>query len=228
MRKSLVILEGRGGGARRGCANPPDVYMYTLLHRHYQHPSAWAETPQTTPFYIDIFYISHHNRDLKRKTRTGFKFDFFSRILKKSNPGRLHCIFSPEKLAQLFLLKKVSKFSHERLDTNLFPFPLKLVVEWWRLSRFPAKMTLAHARAILKNLVLEVVLFLESKAKVSIISQVPNHSPPLGSSSIYNGDGSANVTQKENSRYFKPLAIYSISLSNIGEFFCSLILHDCK
>ena len=82
-------------------------------------------------------------------------------------------------------------------------------------------MTLAHARALLENLVLEVVLFLESKAKVSIISQVPNHSPPLGSSSFYDGDGSANVTQKENSRCFKPLGIYSISLSNIGEFFCS-------
>ena len=86
----------------------------------------------------------------------------FSRILKKSNPGRLHCtFFPPEKLAQLFLLKKVLKFSHERLDTNLFPFPLKLVVESRRLSRFPAKMTLAHARALLENLVLEVVLFLD-------------------------------------------------------------------
>ena len=30
----------------------PEVYMYTLLHRHYQHPSASAETPQTTPFLL--------------------------------------------------------------------------------------------------------------------------------------------------------------------------------
>ena len=203
--------------------------MYTLLHRHYQHPSAWAETPQTTPFYINIFYISHHNRDLERRTRTGFKFDFFfSPILKNPTPEGFIVVFSLEKLAQLFLLKKVLKFSHERLDTNLFLFPLKLVVEWWRLSRFSVKMTLACARALLKNLVLEVVLFLESKAKVSIISQVPNHSPPLGSSSIYDGDGSANVTQKENSRCFKPLGIYSISLSNFGEFFCCWILNDCK
>ena len=203
--------------------------MYTLLHCHYQHPSAWAETPQTTPFYIDIFYISHHNRDLERRTRTGFKFDFFFAYSQKIQPRKASLyFFSPYKLAQLFLLKKVLKFSHERLDTNLSPFPLKLVVEWWRLSRFPAKMTLAHARALLKNLVLEVFLFLESKAKVSIISQVPNHSPPLGSFSIYDGDGSANVTQKENSRCFKPLGIYSISLSNVGEFFCCWILNDCK
>ena len=76
-------------------------------------------------------------------------------------------------------------------------------------------MTLAHARVILKNLVLEVVLVLESKAKVSII-QVPNHSRSSGSSRINDGDGSANITQKENSRCFKPLGIYSISLSNIG------------
>ena len=215
-------------GAGRGCANAPEVYMYTLLHRHYQHPSAWAETPQTTPFYIDIFYISHHNRDLERRTRTGFKFDFFFRLFSRnSTPEGFIVFFSPEKLAQLFLLKKVSKFSHERLDTNLFPFPLKLVVEWWRLSRFPAKMTLAHARALLENLVLEVVLFLESKAKVSIISHIPNHSPSSGSSSIYDGDGSPNVTQKDNSRCFKPLAIHSISLSNIGEFFSSWILNDC-
>ena len=81
-------------------------------------------------------------------------------------------------------------------------------------------MTLTHARAFLENLVLEVVLVLECKAKVSII-QVPNHSPSLGSSSIYDGDGSANVTQKENSRCFKLFGVYSISLSNVGEFFCS-------
>ena len=31
--------------------------------------------------------------------------------------------------------------------------------------------------------------------KVSVI-QVPNHSPSLGSSSIYDGNGSVNVTQK--------------------------------
>ena len=42
-----------------------------------------------------------------------------------------------------------------------------LVVEWQRLSLFPAKMTLVHERALLKyweNLVLVVVLVPESKA----------------------------------------------------------------
>ena len=58
---------------------------------------------------------------------------------------------------------------------------------------FSFYVTLTHPRALLENLVLEVVLFLESKAKVSII-QVPNHSPSLGSSSIYDGNGSVNVT----------------------------------
>ena len=44
-------------------------------------------------------------------------------------------------------------------------FSLKLVVEWRRLPRFPAKMALVYARALLsieKNLVPVVVLVLES------------------------------------------------------------------
>ena len=48
---------------------------------------------------------------------------------------------------------------------------LKLVVEWRRLPRFPAKMTLPHARALLyysENLVLVVVLVLESKGLLII------------------------------------------------------------
>ena len=104
--------------------------MYTLLHRHYQHPSASAETPQTTPFHIDLFCISHHNRDLEWRPRTGFKFDFLLVFLKRQGfivKGFI-VLFSQEKLARLFLLKKVLKFCHERLDTNLFPFPLKLIV----------------------------------------------------------------------------------------------------
>ena len=52
----------------------PEVYMYTLLHRHYQHPSASAETPQTTPFHIDIFYISHHDRDLQPRKASLYFF----------------------------------------------------------------------------------------------------------------------------------------------------------
>ena len=47
-----------------------------------------------------------------------------------------------------------------------------------------SRQTDAASRAsFLENLVFEVFLFLESKAKVSII-QVPNHSPSVGSSSI--------------------------------------------
>ena len=127
------------GGMLAPCTLPPrsasEMFMYTLLHRHYQHPSAWAETPQTTPFHIDLFCISHHNRDLEWRPRTGFKFDFLRIFLKNPTPEGFIVVFLPEKLAQLFLLK----FSHERFDTNLFPFPLKLVVEWRRLSRFPAE-----------------------------------------------------------------------------------------
>ena len=153
----------------------PEVYMYTLHHRHYQHPSASAETPQTTPFHIDLFCISHHNRDLEWRPRTGFKFDFLRVFLKNPTPEGFIVLFSQEKLAGLFLLKKVLKFSHERLDTNLFPFPLKLVVEWRRLSRFPAKMTLAHARALLENLVLEVVLFLKLRSLLfKFLTTVPH------------------------------------------------------
>ena len=102
--------------------------MYTLFHRHYQHPSASAETPQTTPFHIDLFCISHHNRDLEWRPRMGFRFDFLRVFLRNPTPEGFIVLFSQEKLAGLFLLKKVLKFSHERLDTNLFPFPLKLIV----------------------------------------------------------------------------------------------------
>ena len=60
-------------------------------------------------------------------------------------------------------------------------------------------MTLAYARALLENLVLEVVLFLEFKAKVSII-QVPNHSPLLGSSRIYTTGTAAQTSHKKRIR----------------------------
>ena len=220
MRKSLVILEGARTPLRCTCTH----FFIVIISILRPEPRLLKLLLSTSIFFISATAIETlsggQGRDLS--------LIFFSPVLKNPTPEGFIVVFSLEKLAQLFLLKKVLKFSHERLDTNLFPFPLKLVVEWWRLLRFPAKMTLAHARALLENLVLEVVLFLESKAKVSIISQVPNHSPPLGSSSFYDGDGSANVTQKENSRCFKPLGIYSISLSNFGEFFCCWILNDCK
>ena len=60
-------------------------------------------------------------------------------------------------------------------------------------------MMLAHARALLENLVLEVVLFLEFKAKVSVI-QVPNHSPSSGSSSIYTTEKAAQTSDKKRIR----------------------------
>ena len=48
---------------------------------------------------------------------TAFKFFFFSHI-KNPTPEGFIVLFSQEKLAGLFLLKKV-KFSHERLDTKI-------------------------------------------------------------------------------------------------------------
>ena len=60
-----------------------------------------------------------------------------------------------------------SKAGKSALGTRLLVSVIKLVVEWRRLSRFPAKMTLVHTRASLstdeENLVLVVVLVLESK-----------------------------------------------------------------
>ena len=225
MRKSLVMLGGRGGGARTPLRCTCTHFFIVIISILRPEPGLLKLLLSTSIFFISATTIETLSGGQGRGLSLIFSFAYSQKI--QPRKASLY-FFSPYKLAQLFLLKKVLKFSHERLDTNLSPFPLKLVVEWWRLSRFPAKMTLAHARALLKNLVLEVFLFLESKAKVSIISQVPNHSPPLGSFSIYDGDGSANVTQKENSRCFKPLGIYSISLSNVGEFFCCWILNDCK
>ena len=85
----------------------PEVYMYTLLHRHYQHPSASAETPQTTPttFHIDLFCISHHNRDLKWRPRTGFKFDFFA-FSQKIQPRKASLYFFTRKVSTVIFIEE--------------------------------------------------------------------------------------------------------------------------
>ena len=70
---------------------------------------------------------------------------------KNRHPGILHCtFFSPEKLVLLSLLKKVKPSSDSKMiklltSDNLFPPLRPLVVDWRRLPRFPAKMTLFHA-----------------------------------------------------------------------------------
>ena len=81
---------------------------------------------------------------------------FFRVFSKYRHPGKLHDTFdSPEKYCHLYwrrsqpspdrtmirLLTFVSATERSRLSPNL-------VVEWRRLSRFPAKMTLVHARAL--------------------------------------------------------------------------------
>ena len=99
----------------------------------------------------------------------------FSRILKKRQPWKLYfTFFSPEKLTRLFLLMKVQP-SPDRHRMIKLPtlitcspptttFSLKLVVERRRLSRFPAKMTLVRACALLgvEKISLVVVVVLES------------------------------------------------------------------
>ena len=62
--------------------------------------------------------------------------------------------FSPEKLVLLSLLKEVkpspdSKMIKLLTSDNLFPPLRPLVVDWRPLPRFPSKMTLPHARALL-------------------------------------------------------------------------------
>ena len=84
-------------------------------------------------------------------------------------------------------------------------------------------MTLTHPRALLENLVLEVVLFLESKAKVSII-QVPNHSPSSGSSHIYTTATEAQTSHKKRIRdasnlmAFIPSRCPMFANFSVGEF----------
>ena len=63
-------------------------------------------------------------------------------------------LFSPKNLARLFLVKE-DKPSPDRKTIklrktfdNLFPPILKLVIEWQRLPRFPAKIALVNARAL--------------------------------------------------------------------------------
>ena len=66
--------------------------------------------------------------------------------------------FSPEKLTLLPLVKEVTPSSDRKTIKrltfdNLFPplrHSLKLLAEWRCIPRFPAKMTLAHARTLLR------------------------------------------------------------------------------
>ena len=68
-------------------------------------------------------------------------------------------------------------------------------------------MTLTHARALLENLVLEVVLVLEFKAKVSII-QVPNHSRASGSFRIHTTGTAAQTSHKKRIRDASNLLVF--------------------
>ena len=98
----------------------------------------------------------------------------FSRILKQQTLRKLHCTFeSKEKLSLLFLLKEV-KPSTDRKMINFQTFDnlaatmtfslKKLVVEWRRLSRFPAKLTLPHWQGLLS---VEKILNSSENPKVS-------------------------------------------------------------
>ena len=92
-----------------------------------------------------------------------FEFKVFSCILKiqTSQKASFYHI-SLQKLALLSLVKEVTHFPNRKMikrPTFEVLFSPELVVECWRLTPFPAKMTLASARA---NLVLLDVLVLES------------------------------------------------------------------
>ena len=88
---------------------------------------------------------------------------------------------------------------------------------------FPAKMTLAHPRALLKNLVLEVVLVLEVKAKFSII-QVPDHSRSSGSSRIYTTGTAVQTSHKKRIRDASNLLVFIQSRCPIlGNFSVHLV-----
>ena len=86
----------------------------------------------------------------------------FSRIIKIQNPPKAWFYhFSQKKLALLPLVKEVAPSPDRKMIKlltfdNLFSplwlrhkFSLKLVVEWRWLPRFPAKMALVHAQALL-------------------------------------------------------------------------------
>ena len=93
-------------------------------------------------------------------TRTSFGLRSYRVFFKKRHPRRFIKIvvvffFSPENLVWLFLLKEVCKPSPDRrliklrkTFDNLFTPILKLVIEWQRLPRFPAKIAPVNARAL--------------------------------------------------------------------------------
>ena len=98
------------------------------------------------------------NSRTKTTTRVKFDLKFFRVFSENRYPGKLHrTLESPENLTLLSSLKQVKPSPDHNLIKlvtfyNSFP-PLRLLIlelEWRRLSRFPAKMTLAHGRAILK------------------------------------------------------------------------------
>ena len=70
----------------------------------------------------------------------------FVRVLKEKRHPRKLFFFPPKRLVRLFILRDVKPSPDSKTATL---FPPKPVVEWRRLSRFPAKMTLVRARALL-------------------------------------------------------------------------------
>ena len=112
--------------------------------------------------YLCLHYLFIRALDLRKRTSTGTRFNLnFSRVFRKKKTSQKPSFYflSLKKLARLFIRKEV-KPSPDGKSWNFIhlitcsrhqqtTFALKLVVEWRRLSRFPAQMTLVHAWAIL-------------------------------------------------------------------------------
>ena len=92
--------------------------------------------------------------DLRTSMSTRFNLKYLCVFSKKKTPRKVSFYsFSPKTSVRLFILKEVKPSPDSKMIKllnfdNLFP---PQTVEWHRLSRFPAKMTLVHAWALLRR-----------------------------------------------------------------------------
>ena len=91
----------KGGGSANPSTLPLDPPMRcTCTHFFIVIISILRPEPRLLKLLLStsiFFYISHHNRDLERRTRTGFKFDFLRVFSKYPTPEGFIVLFSPEK-----------------------------------------------------------------------------------------------------------------------------------
>ena len=98
--------------------------------------------------------IENFDSRSRTTTRTRYHLEFFRVFSKNKQPLKLHCTLFTRKASAFFFIEGgwALFWSQNDKTSNIWwlvfintTLMLKIVVEWRQLSRFPAKMTVAHA-----------------------------------------------------------------------------------